>query len=111
MNKAYTKIDNLCCLNANKYGKDFFKDYEENKDEDLCKDVYEMIDCLEEIKEDLLKKEKLEKAFEIIKNKGVFVAYLMRCDSLEDYNSSIFNFKSEHPLKQEEFNLLREVLK
>ncbi len=60
MNKAYTKIDNLCCLNACKYQKDFFQDYAET-DEDICKDVYEMTDCLEEIKEDLLEKENLDK--------------------------------------------------
>ncbi len=66
--KAYTKIDNLCCLNANRYQKDFFKDYEENKDEDLCKDTYEMVDCLETIKQSLDRLEKLEKVIKKAKD-------------------------------------------
>ena len=47
--KAYNKIDNLCCLNASRYQKDFFQDYD-GTDEDICKDMYEMIDCLEMVK-------------------------------------------------------------
>ena len=69
MNKAYTKIDNLCCLNANKYGKDFFQDYEENNnDEDFCKDTNEMVDCLETIKQSLDRLEKLKKVIKKVKD-------------------------------------------
>lgn len=51
LEKAYNKIDNLCCLNHNKYQKEFFEAYAETQDEDFCKDAYEMMDALETIKE------------------------------------------------------------
>lgn len=76
---AYNKVDNLCCLNHNtfqiinehfkqlfKEGKiteqievDFFEGYKYNQDEDFCKDINEMIDALETIKEVVDLQEKL----------------------------------------------------
>ena len=63
LEKAYNKIDNFCCSNHNtlqgntvRYlnGReeiiDMFSDYKENRDDDFCKDVYEMTDALETIK-------------------------------------------------------------
>ncbi len=63
LEKAYNKIDNFCCSNHNtlqgntvRYlnGREetinMFDDYQENKDDDFCKDVYEMTDALETIK-------------------------------------------------------------
>ena len=64
LKKAYNKIDNFCCSNHNtlqgnkvRYLNnreetiDMFSDYKENKDDDFCKDVYEMVEALETIKE------------------------------------------------------------
>jgi hypothetical protein len=68
LEKAYSKIDNLCCLNSTVMQTikscleqklnidpteiDFFKAYKEtNGDEDFCKDVNEMVEALETIKE------------------------------------------------------------
>ena len=63
LEKAYNKIDNFCCSNHNtlqgnkvRYLNDreetidMFKDYQETKDEDFCKDVNEMVEALETIK-------------------------------------------------------------
>lgn len=50
LEKAYNKIDNLCCLNHNKYQKKFFEAYAETQDDDFCKDANEMIDALEALK-------------------------------------------------------------
>lgn len=47
--RAYSKINNLCCLSSNRY-KDFFQDYN-GTDEDICKDVNDMIGSLEQIKQ------------------------------------------------------------
>lgn len=72
LEKAYNKIDNFCCsnhnalqgnkvryLNGREETIDMFSDYKENKDDDFCKDAYEMVDALETIKEVVdLQKEK-----------------------------------------------------
>ena len=64
LEKAYNKIDNLCCLNHNvititnidiDHGRvpkkiDFFEGYNETKDDDFCKDANEMMEALETIK-------------------------------------------------------------
>lgn len=64
LEKAYNKIDNLCCLNHNSITianmsidkgivpdkLDFFEGYDETKDDDFCKDTNEMIEALEIIK-------------------------------------------------------------
>lgn len=49
-------------------------------------------------------------AFEIIKEKRVWVAYLSKCDTCEDYNNGIFDFGKENHLTQEEYELLKGVL-
>ena len=71
LEKAYNKIDNLCCLNydtsqiVNKCFKqlfregklvkpievDFFEGYKYSQDDDFCKNANEMVDALETIKE------------------------------------------------------------
>ena len=64
LEKAYNKIDNFCCsnhntlqgnkvryLNGREETIDMFSDYKENKDDDFCKDAYEMVEALETIKE------------------------------------------------------------
>lgn len=59
LEKAYNKIDNLCCFNHNEskywqdeYGQwvDFFQGYAQTKDEDFCKDENEMVEALDTIK-------------------------------------------------------------
>ena len=51
LDQAYNKINNLCCLNCNRY-KDFFQDYNEtNSDKDFCKDTKDMVNSLSLIKE------------------------------------------------------------
>ena len=74
LEKAYNKIDNFCCSNHNalqgnkvKYPNgeeetiDMFGDYQVNKDDDFCKDAYEMVDALEIIKKALQRLEIIEK--------------------------------------------------
>ena len=56
--KAYDKIDNTLCLNVNRQNIDFNIDTDEHID---CKNTYEMIDCLESIKTDLVAYHKLVK--------------------------------------------------
>ena len=58
---SYEKIDDLCCIIANKYQDDFFSASKEYPDEGFIKDVNEMVDCLETIKENLY-------TLEVIKN-------------------------------------------
>ena len=63
LEKAYNKIDNFCCSNHNtlqgnkvRYLNDreetidMFRDYQETKDDDFCKDVTEMVEALDTIK-------------------------------------------------------------
>ena len=64
LEKAFNKIDNFCCSNHNtlqgnkvKYLNDreetinMFQDYQETNDDDFCKDVNEMVEALDTIKE------------------------------------------------------------
>lgn len=90
LEKAYNKIDNFCCSNHNtlqgnkvKYPNgeeeviDMFSDYQVNKDDDFCKDVYEMTDALETIKDVIdLQKEfgcSLDVFFKVIAAKKVYI--------------------------------------
>ena len=54
--------------------------------------------------------EKELKALEIIKKKKVFVAYLMKCDSADEYNTALFMVEEQYHLTEEEYNMLKEVL-
>lgn len=56
--KAYDKIDNTLCLNRNMGKLSFNLDTDEHID---CENTYEMIDCLESIKTDLVAYHKLVK--------------------------------------------------
>ena len=64
LEKAFNKIDNFCCSNHNtlqgnkvRYLNDreetidMFQDYKETNDDDFCKDVNEMVEALDTIKE------------------------------------------------------------
>ena len=65
LEKAYNKIDNLCCVNHTIVALtnqvidsgsvpsriDFFEGYNETQDDDFCKDPKEMVEALETIKE------------------------------------------------------------
>lgn len=44
---AYSKIDNLCCVNSHNHG--FFDAFKDSHDEDFCRDVPEMVAALETI--------------------------------------------------------------
>ena len=48
LEKAYNKIDNLCCIHSIREG--YFDAYKETQDDDFCKDIPEMIEALETIK-------------------------------------------------------------
>ena len=96
MSKAYDKINNLCCLSSNRY-KDFFQDYD-GTDEDFCKDIYEMVDCLSDL-------EKRDRVLDIIIEKNVDVCFIMNGYSLQEYNK-----RHSIDLLKEEFDLLKEVL-
>lgn len=92
LEKAYNKIDNFCCSNHNtlqgnkvRYLNDreetidMFSDYQENKDDDFCKDVYEMVEALETIKNLVDLQEELccplEKLIEFSKQETVYTIY------------------------------------
>ena len=104
--EAYNKIDNTLCLNSQNLK--FNIDTEEHID---CKNTEEMVKCLETISKQL-------EALEIIKKKRVDVNYLKLCfvdnspyfeNGLEEYNT--FREDEEEQLTQEEFELLKELLK
>ena len=69
------------------------------------------------IKQALLKAQKEHKALEIIKEKNVAVAMLKSCGTVERYNTIAFDEERSkdknyaRKLTEEEFNLLKEVLK
>ena len=46
---------------------------------------------------------------EIIKKKRIWVAYFLKCDSIEEYNHGLYDFGKNH-LTPEEFALLKKVL-
>ena len=74
-----------------------------------CKVATTTASCLM-LREELNKK---NKALEIIKNKRVDTYYLMQTDTLEEYNRCLHDCKwfPNYPLIQEEYKLLKEVLK
>lgn len=51
------------------------------------------------------------KAFEIIKEKSVDTIRLLYCESVEEYNNELTHPRNNDWLTQEEFDLLKEVLK
>lgn len=74
-----------------------------------CDDVFIQEHTFDTIKRALLKAQKEHKALEIIKEKYVNVDLLWCISSLEEYNSEImFSYQI---ITEEEFNLLREILK
>ena len=58
--QAYNKIDNLCCMNSNNQG--FFDAYKETKDNDFCKDTYDMVNALETLKQALTELQAIKEA-------------------------------------------------
>jgi len=93
--EAYEKLDNTLCLNCQSIK--FNIDKEENID---CKDVYEMLKCLEIVKKRL-------EALEIIKEKQIDTNWFKCCNSSKDYNNSVPSYKQ---ITREEYGLLREAL-
>ena len=93
LEKAYNKIDNFCCSNHNtlqgnkvRYLNNreetinMFSDYQETKDDDFCKDVNEMMDALDTIKEVVdLQKENgcpLEVVFKALKQNYAYFKFI-----------------------------------
>lgn len=67
-----------------------------------------LIKVLDEVEQALLKTQEQEKLIEIIKNKRVLIECLLEANTLEDYNCQVMSWNK---LTQEEFNLLKELLK
>lgn len=44
---AYSKIDNLCCVNSRT--PEFFDAFKDSNDDEFCRDVPDMVDALETI--------------------------------------------------------------
>ena len=65
---------------------------------------------LDNLEKELKEKEKQDKALEIIKKKNVNILEIKLCNDYEEYNRCASGFDVEE-LTQEEFDLLKEVLK
>ena len=63
---------------------------------------------IENLKNKLLKAEKLEKAWEVVKEKNVEISWLKVSDDLNEYNVDSGNLCK--PLTQEEFKLIKEMI-
>ena len=79
LEKAFNKIDNFCCSNHNtlqgnkvKYLNDreetidMFQDYKETNDDDFCKDVNEMVEALDTIKDVVDLQKQLECSLDVL---------------------------------------------
>ncbi len=77
--EALEKLDHTLCMNSNEGNLKFGIDTYENPSCD-CKDVDEMVDCLEIVKQDLQDLEEIKKAF-----KPVIQKILDNIDALKDY--------------------------
>lgn len=111
--ESYWKIDHTICMNSNegnikwnidnKDDKTLYGENQEGYDpiDTDCKSIDEAIDCLETI-------EKAVKALDIIREKQVDISSLNCAETVEQYNIKENGFI---PLTQEEFELLKEVLK
>ena len=83
--KAYEKIDNTLCLNNNRGRLDFNIDTDEHID---CESTYEMIDCLESIKADLVAYHKSNKpSAEKVPLKMQFCDEIGNCRECPVFNS------------------------
>ena len=101
------------CLEGIEYVADVLKVNHKIGSRDCAnQEIKEMVDRLNyripTIKSALLRAEKLEKAWKVIKEKGVDVSDLKCCDSVEAYN--IFIGTIEYQLTEEEFELIKEMI-
>lgn len=97
--EALEKLDHTICMNVNEKTLQFNIDKDTNAD---CNSLDEFIDCYETIEQSL-------KALEIIKNKKVNVGNIKYCFFLM-LDKAVYN-KTNIELTQEEYDLLKEVLK
>lgn len=93
MSELYDRINNFCCLSAIR-NRELFKDTD-------YKTVYDLVDDLSILRKQL-------EALEIIKEKKVDIPWLSMCKSRNEYNC--IKIDKLH-LTEEEYNLLKEVLK
>ena len=106
--EALEKLDNTLCLNS--LSLRFNIDNEDHID---CKNIYEMIDCIDIIREALEQKEKQDKILEILKNKKVDIKLVLWAgQKVEAYNVVVRekNLFPREELTQEEFDLIRKWL-
>lgn len=69
------------------------------------------VKCVDIIKPTLLKAQEQDKVLEIIKKKKVDIRVLRNCLNAKDETPKHYNFiRDKHPLTEEEFDLLKEVL-
>lgn len=112
--ESYERIDDLCCINANKYNDDFFSASKEYPDENFIKDVYEMSDDLDNIHNHL-------KALEYIKFRGLSLEHINliknsvnHTEYEKAYTKAVEQryelFKFEVPVPHDIFYILKEVL-
>lgn len=98
--KALEKLDHTICLNRIDWGIDKY-------DHCDCKNVEEFVECYDIA-------EKALRALKIIKEKKVEVNILEFCETCEEYNDFIKHrvwFQEEYILTQEEYELVKEVIK
>ena len=119
--EAYWKLDHTICMNSNegnikwnidnKDDKTLYGENQEGYDpiDTDCKSIDEAIDCLETIEKSL-------KALEIIKEKAVNVFDILATSNADYYNMCVTKrispqYYSSYFLTQEEYEILKEVLK
>ena len=124
--KSYDKIDNTLCLNNNRNNIEFSISEDENLD---CKNAYEMVECLDNIKQALVKAQENKKILKIIKEKCLhndnlnYMAVCINYDMYKERMSKRYDTKVVKTnwndkdlldylklLTEEEFNLLKELV-
>ena len=106
LEKAYNKIDNFCCSNHNtlqgnkvRYLNDreetidMFRDYQETKDDDFCKDANEMVESLESIKKLVDLQKDIDCPLDVRERalKSFYWEYLENDENIKNYYVYAFN--------------------
>lgn len=94
-------------MNSEKAYNVLLQAWQENKEGKDYPSFDDINEALYIIKQDLKRKEKLEKAFVIIKIKKVKITLFLNAHSLEEYNAYCFEFNK---LTQQEYDLIKEAL-
>lgn len=92
--QSYEKLDHTFCMNFNE------KRIKFAIDDCDCKDINDMIDCLEDMRN-------VSKAFDIIKKCSVNIVLLKGCRTHKEYNEFVDSYNT---LTRKAFNLIKRLL-